>query len=173
MEKKKPRQLVIDADVARSASESTHPISSACRRFLDTMSKFGHHVVMTDSIWKEWRRHISDFSRSWLVHMYRRSLVLWIEVDENETLRVCIGAALRWDQREAANKDAHLIEAAIATDRLVTSRDEKARKLFRNASVHVRQLRTIVWVNPTQADERPIDWLGNGARAEGHRQLGS
>lgn len=104
--------------------------------------------------------------------MYGGRLVKWIEVDEDETLRERISAALHWDQREAAEKDAHLIEAAIATDRLVTSQDEKARRLFGCASFAVGQLRQIVWVNPTKADERPIDWLENGARAEAHRQLG-
>lgn len=167
-----PRQLVIDADVARSAGESIHPISSACRRFLGTMLEVRHHVVMTDTIRKEWRHHRSGFSRKWLTQMYGGRLVKRIEVDKDETLRERIGAALLWDQREAAEKDAHLIEAAIATDRLVTSRDEKARRLFGSASVAVGQLRQIVWVNPTKADERPIEWLENGARAEAHRQLG-
>ena len=89
--------------------------------------------------------------------MYGGRLVKWIEVDEDETLRERIGAALLWDQREAAEKDAHQIEAAIATDRLVASRDEKARRLFGSASIEVRQLRQIVWVNPTKADETPIE----------------
>ena len=104
--------------------------------------------------------------------MYGRKLVKPIKVDEDKTLRVKIGKVLNENQREATEKDAHLIEAAIATDRLVTSRDEKARRLFGCASVAVGQLRQIVWVNPTKADETPIEWLRNGARAEAHRQLG-
>lgn len=173
MAKMQPRQLVIDADVARSAGESIHPISSACRRFLGTMLEVRHHVVMTDTIRKEWRHHKSIYSRKWRKQMHARKLVNRIEVDEDETLRERIGAALHLDHREAAEKDAHLIEAAIATDRLVTSRDEKARSLFGCASVAVGQLRQIVWVNPTKAEEKPIDWLRNGARAEAHRQLGN
>ena len=171
MAKMQPRQLVIDADVARSAGESLHPTSSACRGFLETMLEVRHHVVMTDTIWEEWGHHRSRIWSKWLTQMYGRKLVKRTEVDEDETLRERIGAALLWDQREAAEKDAHLIEAAIATDRLVTSRDEKARRLFGCASVAVGQLRQIVWVNPTKADEKPIDWLRNGARAEAHRQL--
>ena len=167
------RRLVIDADIAHSAGESEHPISSACRRFLATMLNFGHLLVMTDAIKKEWKPHISKYSRKWRRQMYARKLVIQIEVNEDETLREHIDAAVHWDQRETVDKDAHLIEAAIATDRLVTSRDETARKVFRNASVDVRQLRHIVWVNPTQPDEEPIDWLRNGARAEAHRELGA
>ena len=167
------RRLVIDADIARSAGESEHPISSACRRFLETMLNVGHHFVMTDAIKREWRRHISRYSRKWRTQMYGRRLVIKTEIDEDETLRERIDAAVHWDQTETVDKDVHLIEAAIATDRLITSRDETARKIFRNASDEVRQLRHIVWVNPTQPDEKPIHWLRNGAKAEEHRQLGA
>ena len=31
------RRLVIDADVVHSAGETEHPVSSACRRFLETV----------------------------------------------------------------------------------------------------------------------------------------
>lgn len=172
MAKIQPRQLVIDADVACSSSEKPDTISSACQRFLKTVLEVRHHVVMTDTIRKEWRHHRSGFSRKWLTQMYGGRLVKWIEVDEDETLRERIGAALHWDQRETAEKDAHLIEAAIATDRLVASQDQQARRLFGCASVAVGQLRQIVWVNPTKPDETPIEWLRNGAKAEAHRQLG-
>ena len=173
MAKIQPRQLVIDADVACSSSEKPDTIPSACRGFLKTVLEVRHHVVMTDTISKEWHNHKSIYSRKWRKEMYARKLVKSIKVDEDETLREKIAAALHWDHREAAEKDAHLIEAAIATDRLVTSRDEKVRRLFGSASVAVGQLRQIVWVNPTKADEKPIDWLRNGARAEAHRQLGN
>jgi geranylgeranyl pyrophosphate synthase len=105
--------------------------------------------------------------------MYGRKLVIRIEVDEDETLRGRIDAAVHWDQKAIVAKDVHLIEAAIATDRLVTSRDKEAREAFGNASDNVGELRQIVWVNPTQADEKPIDWLRNGAKTEAHRQLGA
>ena len=55
MAKQRPRRLVIDADVAHSAGESEHPISSACRKFLDTVLSVGHHVVMSEAIQEEWR----------------------------------------------------------------------------------------------------------------------
>ena len=173
MAKQSPRRLVIDANIAHSAGESVHPVSSACRRFLETMLNVGHQVVMTNAIKREWHRHISTYSRRWCRQMYGRRLVIKIEIGKDETLRERIHMAVHSDQRETVDKDAHLIEAAIATDRLVTSRDEAARTVFGNASDDVRELRNIVWVNPTQADEKPIEWLGNGAMAEEHRQLGA
>ncbi len=173
MTQQRLRRLVIDADVAHSAGESEHPISSACRRFLETVLRVGHYVVMTEAIQEEWRRHISKYSKRWRRRMYGRKLVIRIEVDEDETLRGRIDAAVHWDQKAIVAKDVHLIEAAIATDRLVTSRDKEAREAFGNASDNVGELRQIVWVNPTQADEKPIDWLRNGAKTEAHRQLGA
>ena len=166
------RRLVIDADVVHSAGETAHPISSACRRFLETVLDVGHHVVMTDAILAEWRHHMSRYSRRWRRRMYGRRLVIQIEVNEDEILRGRIDAAVHRDQKAIVDKDIHLIEAAIATDRLVTSKDESARGVFKDASDEVVDLQQIVWVNPTKDEETLIEWLRNGARAEAHRMLG-
>ena len=166
------RRLVIDADVVHSAGETEHPISSACRKFLETVLDARHHVVMTDAILEEWRRHMSRYSRRWRRRMYGRRLVIQIEVNEDEILRGRIDAAVHRDQKAIVAKDVHLIEAAIATDRLVTSKDESVRGVFKGASDQVSDLKQIVWVNPTRDEETPIDWLRNGAKAEAHRMLG-
>jgi hypothetical protein len=73
--------------------------------------------------------------------------------------------------REAILKDAHLIEAAIATDSIVISRDETARSLFAEATKTVDALRGVVWVNPENSDEGSIDWLEKGAKVENKRRL--
>ena len=121
MAKQRPRRLVIDADIVNSASEAKYPISSTCRRFLDTVLDVGHHQ----------------------------------------------------DQQAMVAKDVHLVEAALATDQLITSRDERVRNALRTASNNAGELKRIVWVNPTQEDETPIDWLRDGVKTEGHRLLGS
>ncbi|MEK6324843.1 MAG: hypothetical protein AABN33_24635 [Acidobacteriota bacterium] len=74
--------------------------------------------------------------------------------------------------REAILKDAHLIEAAIATDSIVISLDETARRLFVEATKTVDALRDLVWVNPENSDEGSIDWLVKGANVENKRRLG-
>ncbi len=173
MAKKPPRRLVIDVDVARSAGESKHPISSACRRFLETMLSVGHHVVMTDAIKEEWNSHQSRYFRIWLRQMWSRKQVNRVEEESNDNLRKKINKAVTPKQKIVVDKDVHLIEAAIATDRLVTSRDETARSAFGDASDDVGELRRIVWINPTQKYEKPIEWLQKGAKFEAHRQLGA
>jgi hypothetical protein len=72
---------------------------------------------------------------------------------------------------EAVLKDMHLIEAAMATDGLVVSRDATARQHFAQAASVVAELRNLVWVNPQEEDD-PRLWLQRGAKAEKGRMLG-
>ena len=174
MAKRGARRLVIHADVLHSAGESEHSISSACRTFLETVFDVGHYVVISDAIHEEWRRHSdSRITRIWRRRMYGRRLFIWIEGEEDKILQGRINAAVDSNHKAIVIKDVHLIEAAIATDRLVSSRDETARRAFKISSNDIKEIREIVWVNPTQADEKPIDWLRDGAKAEAHRQLGA
>ena len=172
MAKQQPRKLVIDADVARSAGESEHPVSSACRRFLETFREVGHYFVWTKAITDEWRRHRSGYSAKWLVGMYGSRRVHWCDPDRDEKLRRRITAAVPPNRQQAAGKDFHLIEAALQTDRLIASRDETARGVFRDASDRVPELKSIVWMNPTRPADDPICWLRNGAPSEAQRRFG-
>jgi hypothetical protein len=70
-------------------------------------------------------------------------------------------------------KDAHLIEAARATDRIVVSLDERARALFREAALEVSELRVVMWANPDNQEEGVVEWLDRGARRERPRELRS
>lgn len=51
------RSLVVDTNVARSASESQHPVSDACRNVLETMLSSQHKVVLTATQLQEWQKH--------------------------------------------------------------------------------------------------------------------
>ena len=173
MAKKPPRRLVIDADVARSAGTSDHPVSVACRQFLETVRDVRHHVVMTKTILDEWRRHQSGLSDEWLAQMYANGRVHSHDAEHDEGLRRRIAAAVPDNRQQAAEKDVHLIEAALGTDRLVASQDERARGIFRSASESVHELKPIVWVNPKLPAGDAIRWLRNGAPSEAHRRLGA
>ena len=161
------RRLVIDADVARSAGETEHAVSSACRQFLDAVTKFRHRVVMAPEIQEEWREHASRYTHRWLGRMYARRLVDRPAVGRDDRLRLRVAAVL------PSAGDLHLLEAAIATDRLVASRDERARAHFRRVSGKIREIQSIVWVNPTSENDAPIQWLSSGAATEANRQLGA
>jgi hypothetical protein len=92
---------------------------------------------------------------------------------QNDELRSKLsGLSFKKKEIEAMLEDVHLIEAALATDYTVVSRDETVRAFFRQASKSVTLLRPVTWVNPTREEEECIDWLKHGAPSEKRRQLG-
>lgn len=75
-------------------------------------------------------------------------------------------------QRQILMKDIHLIEAALSSDRVVISLDEKARSLFREAAAGIKILADVVWVNPDGAEDHCLSWLKAGAWPDVNLQLG-
>ncbi|HEX6902720.1 MAG TPA: hypothetical protein VF789_23585 [Thermoanaerobaculia bacterium] len=103
-----------------------------------------------------------------------RKCILLLGDTKDEALRERLAAAFNLIRdRRAILKDAHLLEAACQTDRIVISRDETVRDLFRRACPEIKEIRDICWANPEVEDERVVDWLESGARSEPARQLGS
>ena len=72
------------------------------------------------------------------------------------------------EDRESILKDFHLIEAALTTDKIVVSRDDRARSLF-----NVPELNTVVWVNPVTNHPDCLTWLAEGAQSTQRWLLGS
>ncbi len=68
-------------------------------------------------------------------------------------------------------KDAHLIEAALATDSRIASLDETVRGHFSRLAASFAPLRRIMWVNPVTEGEKAVEWLEAGAKAERARRL--
>jgi hypothetical protein len=172
--KKGSRRLVIDASVARSAGQTEHPVSRSCREFLDEVRKVCHNVVMTREIEREWTAHPPVFSSLWLGTMERRRKVAWVQRSENDTLRDDINrTGLGGADRHSVQGDVHLVEAALATDLTVISRDDAVRRLLSGISGNVGLLKKIVWVNPVSQATDAIAWLAQGAPAVKAWQLGS
>jgi hypothetical protein len=82
-----------------------------------------------------------------------------------------LGALATERMREAAAKDCHLIEAALDSDRTVTSLDDTVRELLAHACDAAAELRDIVWVNPNHPRETPIEWLRDDAPSQAERTL--
>ena len=70
----------------------------------------------------------------------------------------------------AMRKDFHLLEAALATDKRVISRDEMVHRFFHYATAEVNAIKSIVWVNPMEG-ATAIVWLEKNAKAERKRML--
>jgi hypothetical protein len=174
MPPKDSRRLVIDASVARSSGghDAVHPLSKYCRDFLKGTLTCGHRVVLSPPVNAEWKKHESAFARAWRSTMVARRRVSMNDIPEDAVLRDAIDDAAGSERdRLAMIKDAHLVEAARATDQTVVSLDDTVRRLFGAASTRVRSLRTVVWANPGHASEDCSSWLADGAPPDKHRRL--
>jgi hypothetical protein len=98
--KKVSRRLVIDASVARSATLSDNPTSTACREFLQAILAVCHRIVLSAEISREWERHAlqtqavaelrrTRFLANWMVAMSRRKggKILRVSVNRDDALR--------------------------------------------------------------------------------------
>lgn len=172
MATKGSKQIVIDASVARSAGESVHVVSKACRSFLEEVKLVCHRLVMTPDIRDEWKRHRSRFSATWLSSMTARKKVVRLVAIRNDALRTAIAnLQITTKQRAAIMKDLPLVEAALASDLTIASRDDEAHTLLRRAAGEIGLIRGVVWVNPVKEDEGVL-WLRAGALASEEKRLG-
>ena len=157
--------LVIDADIMRSAGESEHPHSSNSRRLLETIRDAGHRMVQCAPLTAEHKKHQSAFASTWRASMVsRKRWVQWV-YQEDRKLREVLVAALPLAasaQRDAVLKDAHLLEAASATDGRILSKDAKARNLFQRACPTLGIHKTILWGDLTGSPEEVIAWVQTG-----------
>lgn len=173
---KKAKRLVVDASVGATSggSNATWPGSIHCRDFLMAFDRLGFRLVLSNDILKEWKDHESSFARDWRIGMIAKKKLYIIKgetVDDRFRAKIAnIGLTIR-PLRELL-KDCLLIEAAMKSDKSIISLDEEARLGFRRASLPIREIRTIVWVNPERTDDDPIGWLEEGAKNERYRILG-
>jgi hypothetical protein len=150
--------LVVDATVVHAAGGSVHPHSSATRSFLNSVLEICHRVVLTAELGDEWKRHQSKVTRRWRVAMYARRKIVKIQVPQDVGLRTRVTKDRAKEEITAILKDIHLVEAALGTEKIVVSMDEKARAFFA-----IPELRFITWVNPVSDPARVHDWLQQGA----------
>ena len=167
------KRIVVDASIARSAGMTQHPVSRSCREFLESFLKICHRVVMTSEVREEWRKHRSRFSASWLASMTARKKVEVCNPNIDPAMADKLKQARLTEKKEVAiQKDARLLEAALATDSAVASLDEEVRSLLRGISRQWGRIRPIVWVNPAKPDDQALSWLSAGAPADKPRMLG-
>ena len=175
MRERDSKSFVIDTDVLRRSGneKATFPAAKNCRDFLNTVQLLTYYVVISPELNREWNKHASTFARRWRVAMEKQDRVCYIKPAQDKKIESKVLETSRSKkQEESMKKDLHLINAALATDQTVISCEQKIRKLFARATKQVKEIRKVIWVNPERTvDEKPIEWLQNGAPAETHRQL--
>lgn len=168
-----PKIIVADACLALDAGSKSPPKERGARvRILLTAVLDGDYSAgFTDELWREWRKHAALFARRWLVTMQSRRKVKKLSPAPNFGLKArALATAPTESIHDEMEKDWHLCEAALDTDRTVASSDDTARSYFATASASVAALKPIVWVNP--ATEDLGDWMDRGAPDEVDRRLG-
>ncbi len=169
-DKKESKRLVIDASVARASGNNRADMqSSRSRELLQTVINVCHRVVFTDAITEEWKRHQSRFAITWLKSMYAKRKVVRIAVVADEELRSKATTNASEADKTIMLKDFILIEAALATDHIVMSRDKEAGQCFATACKHAGAMSHVMWVSPEDADVN--EWLANGAEVDASKQL--
>lgn len=174
MPKQNSKRLVIDASVAKAAGgiDAVHPQPKSCRDFLIEVRECEHQLVMTGEIRMEWNKHQSRFAQEWRSSMVARKQFAFVQDAALPDLTPQIDSLSATDkQLNAMRKDSLLAECAIVSDRTVAALDDTVRRLFAEATSTIIELKQIVWVNPSNADEASLTWLQNGAPPEPHRQL--
>ena len=125
------------------------------------MPAISHRVTMTRVLREEWDRHQSQFAKAWLAEMTSKAKVQDVADVRNEQLRA------EAPNTPSAQKDLHLIEAALATDRIVISLDNRAR-----TELAVHTAAEVMWVNPVDEGGHVIYWLNKGAEPVDEWKLG-
>jgi hypothetical protein len=183
--KRRSRCLVVDASVARSATHGENPVSAACRKFLQEVRNICHKVVFTPEIDREWNHNVLRASNpgdevrlmflfDWLPGMKDRGKIIRLPSPANVALRGKINRlVLPQTSRQTVSDDVHLIEAALAADSVVISRDDEAHHLLQSISGACPEIEKVLWVNPVKDDLEKLDWLRQGARSVKAWQLGS
>jgi hypothetical protein len=163
---RRPIAIVIDASVAKAcgkqAEGSSTGISVACADALQAIKDAGLHAAMSEPLDDEWLRHASTFARKWLVQMFSRKRVRRVEsIPLHDGLRRALPALPDEGIQRAIEKDLHLIELALVTDRRVLSLDERMRLHLGNLTLRVSALSRVHWANP--GDATCLVWLQAGA----------
>lgn len=158
------RRLLVDTNVARSASESQHPISDACRQVMEAMLREQHRVVLSATQYWEWQKYQSGFSKNWLRQMVGRKLHVVLSPEPNSGLTDRIYALEGADKARAEMpKDVHLLENALASDDLVLSQETNVFGLFCKYADALQIPRAVAWVNPADDAATCVAWIQTGA----------
>jgi len=169
------KRLVIDASIAAAAGGlGEKPVCKPFRDLLQAILSICHHMVLTPEISDEWRRHQGPFATRWRRYMYGMKKVCASGAAPDPTFRERVRRAAQSERdAEAMAKDVRLIEAALATDRVVLSRDVEARQLLAAAAEEVPELREVGWVVPSEGNiDEVIRWMKAGAKPRREWLLG-
>jgi hypothetical protein len=164
--------LVVDAQVQREAAAHEGASANAVAFALalqaiaaeESLGLAVNRRLMQEYGWeKPERGFISEFASALLRDLTARDRVARVADEPDEAL-ACAVNGLYQNEKTMAEKDVHLVVAALATDRRILSHEKRARRAFRTAIPADARLAALHWVSP--ADSHCRAWLGQGAPDE-------
>lgn len=158
--KVKCQSFVIDADVARAAGQSEHPVSKGARDVLQAILNSDARAVFCPKLREEWTDHQSIFATRWRSAMTARKKIDRIKVVSSVSDIIAV-SAVSDAQKLVAIKDAHVVDAAIAVRSIIASNDNAARAVFKIIGRASGAIGEVVWVSPTADCERIVALVGN------------
>jgi hypothetical protein len=158
IQEKMSRLLVIDGSIARSAGETTHPISRSCREAMVNILSICHKMAMTDDILVEWKKHESNFARKWRRTMVAKKKVIKIDEFELQCRKKSV-SELKIAEQRALEKDMHLLKGACAADGIIITRDEEIIRIWEKCGKNYKTPMQIKWINPAKEGIDPFNNL--------------
>jgi predicted nucleic acid-binding protein len=150
------KEIVIDADVARSAGLSEHPVSKNARCLFDAILNSKIVIVFCPVLLEEWKKHRSTYAQRWLSSMIakkRFSLITPATIAAQEI--EC--AVIEDEQRKIAFKDAHVVDIALSTCKFIASNDVAARDIFCHIAITSVIFDDLFWAVPTNDGEELVN----------------
>jgi predicted nucleic acid-binding protein len=175
-----PRRLVVDCDVATGAGLNENPRSQRCLAVLEAIRKAKHHIHLSPQLYDEWLRHLSpsagkgaSYALGWMVEMIRTEFLHQLPEQPDSGIAAAIAQAdLAPKTRQDMLKDAHLPETALLYDHIIISCDERAYRLFHDATELLPQIQALMWLNPERPDDDCAAWCAAGAQPVEARCIG-
>ena len=126
---------------------------------------------MTIEIKSQWDMVNSMIANQFISIMASRQLIAILNSIKNN-IRVKF-QNLNYPQniKVPSERDIHLVEAALDVDKIVISKDKKARLNFCIISDDLEDIRSIMWADPTMTEENAIIWLENGMPKDKNKNL--
>jgi len=144
---------IVDADIARSAGSSVHPVSKSSRELLEELMQGDNEVYFCRKLLQEWSKHNSVIAKTWLSSMVSRKKAK-ITKDDHLALSKQIQINIQDEKTKSiTTKDSHLIESAKKNGCIIYSNDNTARAAFSSIKKEISCIKEILWICPVDKIE--------------------
>jgi len=161
------RSLVVDADIARSASLT--PVNSqalAATNALDVLAAANNiEFLFDDQLTAEWLKHKSNLASTWLTNQERRGRKRLCSCDRTPFDTYIDSTHLDDAAKHARKKDTHLLALSVDNDAPVVSGDKRSRNGFQDLCRHNPPWSSVAWFQVGEDDQALQGWCGGTAAA--------